>query len=506
MPFRARSISVTRHSTEASSARLLRPEAPSEMKTGAVYRQGRTRNVADGEMARREQCGGYLLAFLAVAAPVGLTFALHRSERYFFDQQVAFDAVEPLVRRVPNTARASNVGEGALVHFDSSSNGFTASVTDKDFGVTLQGGVKLARHTEYCQWQEVAQTECDTCHRSGKGGKDESYKCNCVETYHYVKSWRNHRIISIGFDQAANHHNPMRDPFPNAAAHASNAQAGEFAIDRSVMQHVRAPTRGVAYSFNAELIPPGVFENVLDFFGWHTPPPRFEDARKLQNFGLSNAHTQHNFIYTNTREGWFFSPHAEETWFRVLRGFGQFMEGSAMDWQIGDLYDMYNGCTAGDIRVNFQVADPRELSVIGKALRIPSRDGAEVIDVVPYIAPNGFEVAVVHAGLHGATQMFDNETAEARWDCDRARFCMLIAGFCASFLVQSLAGKADQALGLVTRVFLSGGLTQLMVGAVWASVYGAADIATPMLTAAGVLMTGMGVVGMIEPPDHGKRA
>lgn len=38
----------------------------------------------------------------------------------------------------------------------------------------------------------------------------------------------------------------------------------------------------------------------------------------LRNFGLSNAHTQHNFIYTNTREGWFFSPHTEETWFRVL--------------------------------------------------------------------------------------------------------------------------------------------------------------------------------------------
>jgi hypothetical protein len=172
------------------------------------------------------------------------------------------------VRHVRDTRRASNVGEGTLVHFDTSStDGFTASVTDEEFGVTLQGGVKLARHTEYCQWQEVAQTKCDTCHRSGKDGKDESYDCNCVETYHYIKGWRNHRIISIGFDQAANHHNPMRDPFPNAAAHASNAQAGDFTIDRSVMEHVRAPTRGVTYSHGAEPIPPGLFENVLDFFG-----------------------------------------------------------------------------------------------------------------------------------------------------------------------------------------------------------------------------------------------
>jgi hypothetical protein len=426
------------------------------MKTGTVYRQGRTRHVSDGEMAGREQCSGYVLAFLAVAIPMGLTFVLHRTEKYYFDQQVAFDAVEPLVRHVPDTARtASSVGDGALVHFDTSSTGFSASVTDEDFGVTLQGGLKLARHTEYCQWREVAQTTCDTCHRKGKDGKDESYQCRCVETYHYVKGWQSYRTISIGFDQAANHHNPMRDPFPSAAVHTSNAQAGEFAIHRSVVMHLRAPTRGVAYSYNAEPIPPGIFENLMSVLGWHTPPPRFENARNLRNFGVSNAHTQHNFVYTNTREGWFFSPHTEETWFRVLRGFGQFAEGSAMDWQIGDLYDMYNGCTAGDIRVNFQVADPRDISVIGKAMRVPSPDVAEVIDVVPYIAPNGFEVALAHAGLHGATQMFDNETAEARWNCDLSRCSMLIAGFCASFLVQFLAGKKDQELGLATRGFLS---------------------------------------------------
>ena len=144
-------------------------------------------------------------------------------------------------------------------------------------------------------------------------------------------------------------------------------------------------------------------------FAGEKPPIRFEDARNLRGFGVSNAHTRDNFVYTNTREGWFFSPHTEETWFRVLRGFGQFMEGSAMDWQIGDLYDMYNGCTAGDIRVNFQVADPRSLSFIGKVVGVDStHEAAAVVDVVPYVAPNGFSVAIAHAGLHHATEMFDN--------------------------------------------------------------------------------------------------
>ena len=106
---------------------------------------------------------------------------------------------------------------------------------------------------------------------------------------------------------------------------------------------VRAPSRGLAYSYNSEPIPPGFLETVFAGIFGERLPPRFEDTRKLRNFEVSDAHVHHNFIYTNTREGWFFSPHAEETWFRVLRGFGQFLEGSAMDWQIGDLYDMYNG-------------------------------------------------------------------------------------------------------------------------------------------------------------------
>ena len=92
-----------------------------------------------------------------------------------------------------------------------------------------------------------------------------------------------------------------------------------------------------------EYCAPGFLENAFAFVFGERPQPRFEDVRKLRNFELSDAHVHHNFVYTNTREGWFFSPHTEETWFRVLRGFGQFLEGSAMDWQIGDLYDMYNG-------------------------------------------------------------------------------------------------------------------------------------------------------------------
>ena len=63
----------------------------------------------------------------------------------------------------------------------------------------------------------------------------ESYDCNCRDTYEYVKAWRSHRILSIGFDQPGNHHNPMRDPFPSQRVHAHNAEAGVFHVDHAVM-------------------------------------------------------------------------------------------------------------------------------------------------------------------------------------------------------------------------------------------------------------------------------
>lgn len=180
------------------------------MKTGAVFRHGRTRTVSDAEvrycrrkgprvrqhcgcvgqqcrlltrpastlrskrsfcctciacavdlslhvqMAGRKQCNDAIVKILAVALPIGLTYFLYSSEKYFFDQQVAFDAVEPLVVDVPDPARPlSSVTEDALVHVAAES--FTSTVTDSDFGLTVDGGVSLHRNTEYCK-------SCSTAH------------------------------------------------------------------------------------------------------------------------------------------------------------------------------------------------------------------------------------------------------------------------------------------------------------------------------------------------------
>lgn len=175
------------------------------------------------------------------------------------------------------------------------------------------------------------------------------------------------------------------------------------------------------------------------------------------------------------------------------------------------------GCTAGDIRVNFKIADPRSLSFIGKVVGThAAAEGAGVVDVVPYIAPNGFKVGVVHAGgfskpflfrvdnygwhnhtqwvastwyryksdcncvrgsvgVHHTTQMFDNESDEARKTCNYARVAMVLAGFCTSFLLQTAIGHGEQQLSFAPRALLSLGCAQLLVSIVWCAVWGTSD-------------------------------
>ena len=166
--------------------------------------------------------------------------------------------------------------------------------------------------------------------------------------------------------------------------------------------------------------------------------------------------------------GWV--AHSPDVFSQLLRGFGQWYEGSLMDWQIGDLYDMANGCTAGDIRVNYKIADPESLSVIGQM----SADGAERV-IVPFRASNGFQVRIAHAGLHEVDDMFENETAEAHYLCYWARLGALVAGGLATFLLTrvELGQPIVKRRGLQLPLTVSAGLGLLLVGAVWAAVYGA---------------------------------
>ena len=101
-------------------------------------------------------------------------------------------------------------------------------------------------------------TECETCEREDDEG-NERYSCNCVETYHYTKTWRNHRVNSLLLINN-NHHNPQRDPFPSRSLSAMDmsVKAG-IGISPSIVANFRGPTWPLVFTHGGRAIPRWVF-------------------------------------------------------------------------------------------------------------------------------------------------------------------------------------------------------------------------------------------------------
>jgi hypothetical protein len=165
------------------------------MRDGIVYRQGRTVHVSAGQKRAEGECNNCLCTLLGAVVPALLLFYLYQTESTFVLQQSAFSQIEA-GGGVPSGADAR---PGGLVHV--AAPRFEASASDPHFNLELDGGLKLSRNTEYCQWDETSTESCDTCTSTDDKGVKSSHSCNCVRTYHYIKAWRSRRMISIGFGE-----------------------------------------------------------------------------------------------------------------------------------------------------------------------------------------------------------------------------------------------------------------------------------------------------------------
>ena len=246
---------------------------------------------------------------------------------------------------------------------------------------------------------------------------------------------------------------------------------GSYSVLPELSQNIRGVSRPVAWSFNGNPMPRTFFQRMFDSLFGAPPPTRWEDVRTGLRFSIhSIAAQQHKFLYTNTAEGWFFSPYTAPTWAKLLRGFGQFVEGSMFDWQIGDIYDLYNGCTAGDIRVRFSVTDPRTISVVGGVRKAkydtPSEIGSYHVDFAD------FDINIMHAGEHTAHEMFDNETKEAYSAAWYRRFLCILSGLSAAYLLHKYANIPESPDAVV---FAGLGLSLCILFGVWATAYGLTD-------------------------------
>lgn len=434
------------------------------MNTMPTVRRGRRYEKAGDNDARglRGFCSVLLILALITLPPAVLYISERtRYVRYLtLSEALDGDIIElnnqPSISSLSAVLQQSSVSGGTLVHGTSSH--IDAQPTDGEMSVSIPGALVLRRNCEYCQWQEVQSQRCNTCTRTvtAKDGssKEESYQCDCVQEYNYIKSWRSYRINSLLFNQPGAHHNPQRDPMPSRtfvdeetmlsfSSSRNGIHDGAFvsvvgmddeedtmldssrdsnnfraSLDPAMLSSgVRGwPYRYVEFTRDGVPPPPSFFSRFFSYFTGQANA-RYEPLRLLQDTSHSVAAMEHNFVYVG-QGGYFFSPYESSTASMLFNYFAQYLEGSLFDWQVGDLMP---SCTAGDVRFRYEVQDPAVVSVLGQI----DNNNANGVLSMPWITPRTMEgisnagedaarIGLVHAGGRSSSQMLIDEDSDSR--------------------------------------------------------------------------------------------
>lgn len=419
---------------------------PRGMSSWGTYRRGRTVRVPDWQLRAEEKCGGWVWMVLGGLALVGIPMALFFAELTLVQHRGAFDEVKGTQYTLPEGTAAGSAAlrdaEGRLVHLPAAR--VDATVGDPAFSFVAPA-LRLERYAQYCQWSETSTEHCDQCPdgRDSKG-KQKYKRCNCVRTYHYHLGWRSHRINSLLFNQPAAHYNPQRDPFPSDTFRSEDAKANGIGIS-TILDGTRllAPSRPLAFSPGARRPPYGFFEKLWSrWTGWQDAT-LYGDLSEIADLPYSAAGRE-GFRYVGNG-GWFFSPHERQWQESLLKALGGLMEGSLMDWQIGDLVP---SCHAGDIRVHYYVKDPEEASVAGKF---------SGVEVVPYPTKAGHAIGMVHAGYVS----FDDMAKADIWEQKKYALFLRVVSIFWGWIVAVAADKGGSAALAWPGVF---GLAGLLCG------------------------------------------
>jgi len=133
----------------------------------------------------------------------------------------------------------------------------------------------------------------------------------------------------------------------------------KYAVPPSLFQSAYLPKRHIDWVKGAVPKRPGF---LAKWFTWAVDTTRYEDLKEIADSRDSLAADEHKFVYVG-QGGYFFSPYEPTTFGRLFNLFTQYLEGSLMDWQVGDLMP---SCQAGDIRISYYVQDPTEISILAQ--------------------------------------------------------------------------------------------------------------------------------------------
>mmetsp|Transcript_44014 Transcript_44014/g.66305 ORF Transcript_44014/g.66305 Transcript_44014/m.66305 type:complete len:550 (-) Transcript_44014:177-1826(-) len=452
---------------------------PTYRKGGRVYRPG----PKGGEGACGSFCSVLFLSILLCAPPVLLLMS--ESSRYntFMALSEAIGS-DILSFHDPRNAKGKMGAAPSFAHGTSES--IKSTVSDQDMGVTIPGALLLHRRTEYCQWQEIRREECRKCSRTvtARDGskKEETYDCDCVTYYDYVKSWKNHRVNSMMFNRPAAHHNPQRDPMPSVKIPSADAvldfdidgpdkgskrksAVKSVALDPSMLSNSVRGAKWRAVNWVLGGIPQPSFFN-RHFPRWFPDHTRYERINELHGIDRSPAATRDNFIYVG-QGGYFFSAYESSMQSSMFKYFMQYVEGTLFDWQLGDLMP---SCTAGDVRFRYEVQDPAVVSVLGETVMPKKKGAAQVLNTRKM--SNGESVGLVHVGYKTPDEMIAAADSDSFWSAMLPRALLLIWAIPFSRLLGAFLGKEVSGSSSLLQFASVIGVSFCLLGSAWAFQWG----------------------------------
>ena len=134
--------------------------------------------------------------------------------------------------------------------------------------------------------------------------------------------------------------------------------------------------------------------------------------------------------------------------------FGEFLEGSILDFQLGDLF---SHCNAGDIRISFEAANPKSLSIIAEV--------QNDVNLVPHVTSRGFDLSLIEVGDWSISQLMENEIWRQQLTIYLLRFISVL--FVLVVLRWTAMDGQFWGLTLLSTAFLSGTVIALDKLLVW---------------------------------------
>lgn len=464
------------------------------MNTMPTIRRGRT-YVQVGANDKRGISGFCSVIFIIILLVVPPIFLLaserSRHTRYITLSDALNSDVIELNQKSIDESDLHSIPPGTLVH--GTSTHIETLASDHEMNIGIPGALTLHRNTEYCQWQEIQHQDCQTCKRTVKARdgstKEESYQCNCITTYNYIKGWKNRKIDSFLFNQPGAHHNPQRDPMPSTTFVGEDVTLefdGDVTTDDNDKSNSNPASSSVSTKLdptmlsngvrnqpwrNVDFVPQGKAPTPSFFSRYFSDRTRYEPLQLLKNTPTSPAAIEDNFVYVG-QGGYFFSPYESSTASKLFNYFAQYLEGSLFDYQLGDLVGALASCTAGDIRFYYSVKDPNEISVLGQV-----REANGAVQITPRVLQGvGNEkdssIGLVHSGKHSAQDMLLAEDGDSRFKATVMRAIFFLWSIAASRLVGVAFGREIGDSSFSVKIEAAISLFAVLIGWLWLSIWG----------------------------------